>query len=353
MRHLFMQDSESPRTFGKLFTLAVGVLIALVISDWLIGRVLPYITAEPPFILRFENVPGIEALWRFSEANLKPIVFTGSSQVYAGISPHVFNDHIKSITGQTVQSVNVSLFGSVVTIERDFIRNLILPNHPQIVLYGIEMRALKSEGFSEDYIVVSDFKNKPLGYALSRESFLERGLLLWLLQHSNLVQYRDNLRGWLTGARKINQGVYSSSVDDLGYAPFPNTSSQNPDNIQTQFIPFHRDDLADQMMVDIETSCKQSGVQCILLNMPIHQIAYQYISPQEEAQYQQILKDADLPIWDFNTANCRALLGDENFYNVNHLNSNGAIVFSKMIAEVYASAFFNIPVSGNATCAAF
>jgi hypothetical protein len=353
MRHLFIQDSESPRTLKKLVIVVVGILITLAISDWLLGRILPLFTIEPPFIMRFENVPGVEALWRYSEAGIKPVIFTGSSQVYTGISPHIFDDRVKTISGHEVQSVNASVLASVITIERDLIRNLFIPNHPQVIIYGIEMRAVKTEWLSEDFFSLSDFKNKAVGYAVTRESIFERDLLLWLLQHSNWARYRDNMREWLTGSREINQGAngyISGGVDDRGYAPFPNTPSQNTDN-KGQFVPFSVADSTRQMMIDLGTTCKQSGVQCILLNMPLHQISYQFITDEEETQYRQLIQEAKLPIWDFNTPACRTELGDASFFNMNHLNSAGAVVFSEMLAGVYAQVFFNIPVSGNASCA--
>jgi hypothetical protein len=356
MRRLFIQDSESTRTFGKLLRLVVGVLIALVISDFLLGRVLPFITTEPPFILRFENVPGVEALWKFSEAGIKSIIFTGSSQTYAGISPHDFDNHIKAISGRDVNSVNVSVLASIVTIQRDLIHNLLIPNHPQIILYGIEMRAAREAFLQEEFFSIKDFKNKALGYALSQASDAERNSLLWFLRHSNWARYRDNFRQWLTGAPLIDEKLrILAQPDDLGYAPFPNTFSDSPapDNILYQFTPFKLSDLARQMMVDIGTDCDQSGVQCILLNMPLHQSAYQYITAEDEAQYEQLLQAAGLPIWDFNTAQCRAVFGNKNFFNINHLNSNGAVLFSQMIADVYAQVVWGIPIQGDANCATF
>src|SRR3954465_1892682 len=98
MRLSSIFSSDSPRTLRKLLNLMLIVIILLLLSDWLLGRLLPLITLEPPFILHLENVPGVEKLWQFSEAGIKPVVFTGSSQTYAGISPHLFNDQIKAIS---------------------------------------------------------------------------------------------------------------------------------------------------------------------------------------------------------------------------------------------------------------
>ncbi|MEP6987367.1 MAG: hypothetical protein ABI970_17310, partial [Chloroflexota bacterium] len=350
-RHLYMQASEETRSVRKLINLLLAVIVILAITDKLIGLLLSHITDEPPLILRVENVRGLEALWSFSEAGVKPIVFTGSSQTYTGISPHLFDQHLQAVSGQEIKSTNVSIVGAVAVIQRDLIRNLIIPNHPQTIIYGIEMRALVPDSQDENAIWSKDFRNKPLGYAVTQPSAFERNLSIWLLEHSSLVSYRDNIQQWLSGTRLINQVTYATSApDDLGYAPFPNKFSQDGTFIKTQFIPFTVTDTTRQILMGIGETCKQNGTQCILLNMPLHELAYQYISPAEELLYRNLLKEANLPIWDFDTQACHAILGDKDFYNLNHLNSRGAELFSQMVADAYANVYFNVPISGNATC---
>jgi hypothetical protein len=80
-------------------------------------------------------------------------------------------------------------------------------------------------------------------------------------------------------------------------------------------------------------------------------MAYQYIKPSDEAVYYDVLREAGLPIWDFNTKECRELLGDSSFLNLNHLNAAGAEHLSTMVAGVYAHVFYNVTLTGNATCA--
>ncbi len=350
MHRLFIQDSESPRTIPKLLILLLGIFACLIIVDRAFGLILPRLTIEPPFILRLQNVQGVEQLWTMSAANIKPIVFTGSSEMHVGVSPHIFNEQIKAATGETVDSVNVSIWGSVANIQHDLIPNLIIPNHPQVIIYGVEMRALLPA--AQNGIEANDFWNKPLGHAVSSQSSLERNILYWLMQNSNLIRYRDNLREWLTTSRKINAIGYSrTAVDDLGYFYQEGIIDRNPDIITTEFLPFTVTDQTQQLMTDIGTTCKQTGVQCVLLNLPLHEMAYQYIKPEDIALYHKVLEAAGLPIWDFDTQACRTALGDASFYNPNHLNAAGAEIFSKWVANVYAQVFFNLPLKGDATCA--
>ncbi len=349
MHRLFMQDSESPRTIDKLLMLIVGIILTLIVVDFALGIILPRLTIEPPFILRLQNVQGVERLWAFEEAGIKPIVFTGSSQLHMGLSPHDFNAEVEATTGQSVNSVNLSLFGSVAAIQRNLIQNLIIPNHPQLIFYGIEMRALLPKSQAAWMV---DFTNRSLGYALSSSSSIEREGMVWLLRHSNLFRYRDNLHEWLTGKRAVDQlGYAPDTVDDLGHFRDPTIYERDPISIKGPFVPFSTDDATNQIMMGIGSTCKQSGVQCILLNMPLHEMAYQYITDADEAMYNTVLKEAALPIWDFNTKDCRDALGDASFYNLNHLNAAGAVKFSQMVADVYASVFYDVPVEGDARCA--
>ncbi|MCA0457454.1 MAG: hypothetical protein LCI00_26035 [Chloroflexi bacterium] len=350
MRRLFMQDFESPRNLRHLALLVALVVVTFVAGDWLLGRLLPLITIEPPFILRFQNVQGVEKLWDFAAEGIEPIVFTGSSQIYSGLSPHIFNDRIKAISGTTVNSVDITVWGGVITIQHDLIRNFILTHHPQRIIYGIEMQALLPSLLNGH--TVEDFRNKAFGYAISRESSFERSLLLWLLEHSNWVRYRDNFREWLTGTRRINQLEYPpNSVDDLGFYNEPKIADRDPITIQVGFAPFTATDAVRQLVADIGVTCRNSGVQCVLLNMPIHPLAYDYIASETEKDYQTTLRVAGLDIWDFNTPDCQALLGDSSFYNLNHLNTQGAERFSRMVADVYASVFYGVPITSDATCA--
>ncbi|MCA0457455.1 MAG: hypothetical protein LCI00_26040 [Chloroflexi bacterium] len=353
MRHLFIQDSTSPRTLRQLIVLLVFVGAALVTSDWLLGRVLPLITIEPPLILRPFNVPGWQALWRMNEAGIQPIVFTGSSQTYTSISPYAFDDRITAITGEKVQSVNSSVIGAVVEMQRDLIRNIIIPNNPWIIFYGIELRAVREVLPDQLFLPVQDFRNQDLGYAVSQAKPVEREILLWLLKHSNWVKYRNNLREWISGSREIDrQGVIlRDDVDDLGFAAFPNTFTPSEAIFIPQFVPFSVDPAARQNLNDIRTDCQQNGVQCILINMPLHELAYQYLTPADEVLYHRVLDEAGFPIWDFNNDACRHALGDTAFYNLNHLNTAGATLFSQFLADVYASVFYGVPITSDATCA--
>jgi len=347
-----MQDFESPRTLGQLGLLVVLIVVALVASDWLLGRVLPLITIEPPFILRLQNVPGVEKMWAFAEEGIQPIVFTGSSQLYTGISPALFNDRIKTLSGSALSSLSITIGGGVVTIQHDIIQNFIIPRHPQLIIYAIEMQALTP--ILQNGYPVEDFRNKPFGYAVSRTSTLERDVLLWLLEHSNWMRYRDNIREWMTGIRTINQFDYAPILtDDLGFFRLPQTEMiVNPNPIKNGYATYYDTPETRQLLAEIESACRQNNIPCLLLNMPLHASAYDIIPPETELEYQRVLHQTGLPVWDFNTPECRVLFGEDMFYNLNHMNELGAAVLSPMVAEVYTHVFYDMPIEGNATCAA-
>lgn len=350
MRRLFMPDSESPRNALSLVRVVLAVIPLLLAVDVAAGIIIPRLTIEPPFFLRFQNVQGVEKLWELADAGIHPVVFTGSSQLHGGVSPRVFNARLAEVSGKTIDSVNVSIWGSVTSIQQILIPNLLIPNHPQAVIYGIEMQALLP--VVQNNYIIDDFINKPLGYALSRSSALERDSLVWLIRHSNLVGYRDNLREWLTAARPINSlGNALTAIDEYGHFIADSVQNREPNVILGSFAPFYTDDTIPPRLATIRTACQQAGVPCILLAMPLHELAYTYIPQEAVDLYYRVLGESGLTVWDFDTEACRAVLGDSSFYNLNHLNESGALLFSQMVADVYANVFYDVPITGDAVCA--
>jgi hypothetical protein len=349
MNRLFTPVSKTPYTLRKLVITFVCSVFLVVLIDHGLSLLLQRITIEPPFILRLQNVQGVEALWKLTDAEVSPIIFTGSSQGQTGFSPHVFDDHVAATTGHSVTSVNVSIWGSVVLIQRDLIQNLFIPSQPRLILYGIEMRAVQDN--AQGGLAVSDFQNKALGYAVSSSSSLERDILFWLMKNSFLFSYRDNMREWLTHTREINQLEYSSdAIDDRGFFNDNRIMFRDPSSILNEFTPFQAGENVRQILMDIGMNCRQSGVQCILVNMPIHDLSYQYITKEDESAYLDTLRVAGLLIWDFNTKTCRDFLGDNSFYNLNHLNAAGAQAFSQMVGDRYIEQILGRTFASEAFC---
>src|SRR5947209_19206111 len=90
----------------------------------------------PPYILQNVSISkNVDLFWKMTSEGQHSIVFTGSSTVLEGISPHIFDNTIQSITGQQVVSANVSQTGATTAISKDVISSLLFPAGARFVVY--------------------------------------------------------------------------------------------------------------------------------------------------------------------------------------------------------------------------
>ncbi len=343
------QAVQQPGPLRKFVTTLLITIMVVVGFDQVLGFVLGRLVQDIPWVVPGQERNGysIENLWRFNDAGVNPIVFTGSSQMQTGFSPHVFDAQLQAMTGQAVNSVNISMEGSGTVMARDVIKNLIIPTRPPILIYGIEMRALNVA--TDTYLKL--FRESPLGYALALPDGIEKDLMIWLSRHSGLLRYRSNIQLW------FSSGSFKRSipeVDDRGYFNLPAKFPRNDKVLREQFLPFSVGADQQSALEDIDQRCQVARLPCILMNMPLHEAAYRYIPPETESTYLQALRaiaaQADVPIWNFDTPACRAALGDESFYDVTHLNTTGASKFTQMVALIYAQQMLRIS-QGASSCA--
>lgn len=131
MRPLFTSNSDAPRSLKRVALAVLMAVAALVLCDGISSLVIHWITREPPELLPIvTDTVGIDALWRFKDAGLSPVVFTGSSQTTFGISPHTFEDTTATLIGQVVPSVNIGIPTSDTIMLGQLIRSLIIPQAP-------------------------------------------------------------------------------------------------------------------------------------------------------------------------------------------------------------------------------
>lgn len=324
---------------GKLRSLVLTLILSVVffaVLDQVTAPVLKNIFKVPVNIIGGTlNTPGVESLWQMEDRGLHPVVFTGSSQMQMALSPHLFDNQILPLTGSPILSVNVSFSDANSIMIRDVMKSIILPAAPTIVIYGIEMRALNISTRAS----AAQLADTPVGYAVHLEPGPEQAVLLWLWRHSAFFRYRDNIKNWLSGTDSFETSIVT---DDRGYTT--PLDSQDPqigiDLIRQQFTNFRSDKEIWGAFDEVARLCHDMGIVCIIVNMPIQNAAYRYISKGDEFIYRAILgiliEDGKLPLWDFNTPACRSFLGNEAFFNLNHMNETGAKKFTRAMAALYA-----------------
>jgi hypothetical protein len=332
-------------TLKKALLTLLSALIALMLCDLLAGVLLSRFAAPPPYILQNVSIgKNVELFWKMTSADKRPIVFTGSSMILEGISPHIFDDTVQSLTGQQIISMNVSQTGATTLISRDVIKSLLLPADTPLVIYGIEMRALNPQGAD------SAFLASPLGYALNLPPGIGKDVQLWLLQHSTLLRYRRNLFDFFTSGNQHQEELASAArIDDRGYIPvFTQLADTQDVSISgTDFLPFQPTDSQITALKDIVAACRPA--RCLVVNMPIHRSLSSAIPPHDVERYQNLLHTnvVGISLWDFNTPACLAVFTDKSFADDSHLNDKGATKFSEMVAALYAAQFLGVPVSAD------
>jgi len=341
-----MPDSEPTYSRQSIATTLIGVITFIIASELVASAFLPHITSEPPDITQgIYNSPSIDRFWQMQALGLSPLVFTGDSQMQHGLSPHLFDDKLFELTGQRSTSLNMSLSGSFLAIQRVLIQELIIPAKSQTVIWGVTMRSLRPGNTpSQEF---SRFKSSPLGSVLTNNSGIIRSISLWLLQHSALVRYRSNIRTWLSG----KSYMLEYKPDDRGYRALPGIASRSGDAILSYYVPFSIDSETQNLLAAVGAACRENHVRCVLVNMPLHPDAYQFITSDDEVLYlrtlHSIVDQTGIPLWNFNTELCRGTLADESFNDLTHLNTIGAYKFSRLMAEVYSQQVFGISRKAN------
>jgi hypothetical protein len=241
-------------------------------------------------------------------------------------------------------SVNASYSGSRPIMMRDVIKYVILPGHPKVFLYGIEPRALNSP--EPNTLGTDSYLSSPIGYALSQPSEPLRAALLWMVHHSGFIRYRELVKGWLESGKV----TLNPAPDDRGFQPLTEML-KGREHLYADAVPFpEANPVQHNAIKEIATDCKDMAVLCIFISMPMSAESYKYILPEDDQVFQQelnrITHETLVPIWNFDTPQCRTLLDSTLFYDLSHLNKSGAQKFSVMLATLYLEQIEQSPIEG-------
>jgi hypothetical protein len=334
----------------------VCAALALVVCDPLVGAWAKANLDEPALLTNdFPSTWGLDLFWRLTSSGQQPIVFTGSSTVYTGVSPHIFDDKVKELTGTSSFSLIVGASGEIASWARDLIKNIFIPRHASVIFYATEMRAYAERNSD------ASWQQSSLGYNMQFPPGLRKEIALWLLEHSALIQYRDNFHDLIMGKRTVRGqfGNYNF-LDDRGYsASYGQHDPNEPMNVPNDWTPLMIEPAQQSALAEIAQLCKASNTPCIFVIMPVDDSLFKVIPEAERQQFQRFVKDQTIQnqgktfIWDFNTEACITALGERPFIDRDHLNVAGAAKLSTMLAILYAHEFYGqaIPPNSNVECA--
>lgn len=196
---------------------------------------------------------------------------------------------------------------------------------PDIVILGFSPINL----YSKDFYKVSRMKTKLKKYffMMDIKDLEDITLHNWKAAYQGLVStifYSPRSKNFWSQQDIMNLGVggYKELPIEKGaprtknFAEKRNSTGLEPDQISLEYLE------------EIIKLCQRNGLKLVLLNTPVHE-SFQIIKVEQREDYKKFLQtlNDNIEVWDYDNFE----MDDCNFYDQNHLNKEGAIIFSLFI----------------------
>jgi hypothetical protein len=256
------------------------------------------------------------------------VVITGSSRALMQYDPRV----IQSITGKS--AFNVGRNGSQTDMQVAFLKAYLAHNHkPELVVHNLDAFT-----FVTTRTIFDPTQYMP--YLYDRDLYEASSKInprIWRSRYIPLYGYvvEDINLTWTKGI----EGFFGRTPGQdyfLGFNPrhlqwtgdFESFAAAHPNGVTFDIEPAAIRDLEDLIL-----TCKSNGIQLVLAYSPEYDRMQALTSNREQifAQFRQIAHRYDVPLWDYSQ-------WDHNqdkslFYNSQHLNAEGAEIFSEDLAH--------------------
>jgi hypothetical protein len=287
----------------------------------------------------------------------KPIdvLFVGSSVAYAGIDPVLFDAEVEALTGQSMVSYNAGLGGLPISMVDAFFEQ-VLSQHvsPQALILLMAPRDVNQNNPYND-LMIEEATSSPYG-KVRLSTGIGAAVTQLLLDHSVLFRYRNLIiLTALNGLRvptELPAAYDDPRFDSRGYEAIPRkltdrlVDGQVPKRDMAMagaflraFEPSRKDMGALEKLIRF---CERRGIQLIVVNMPMnHYMQASFEHPEEDyAVYLNALTALTerhrVPLWDANPLSGEHAFGDDEFYDLVHLNVHGAEHLTKLVAVRYS-----------------
>lgn len=255
------------------------------------------------------------------------IMVVGNSQAYRTVNPYILADELEAMMGERVSIINNGVPWIGAAGNERIITELFAAFYtPPIILMNVspfmfgELPAQDWQAATEGSAARLWFSEKPYTPALR-----------WLLRHSRLLQYSNNLAAVLAGDFTPAYVTGTSR----GYVPRADT---NP-NIaafaaETNYPPYTVRNAGTNALESLIDWCEENGVLLVLFTAPEHE----GLLINGGTIYAEFLADMQR----FDVASERVIfldlttegrLSDENYYDVIHVNDSGATLWTQRLAR--------------------
>lgn len=290
---------------------------------------------------QFEQLMGRLETYAFQHEVID-CVFLGDSTVIADFDPSAFEKAYREQTGESLNCFNFGVGASTVVSSAALAQILVNEYKPHMLIYGIHALnfTVPSDATGATVLLETPWVRYKLG---------QRSLEGWLYDHSYLYRYIDTLGQLITfetsyaeisppDQARLSDGYYPFE----GQGPFNMDSPPEPDS-EHPYDEHYFAELGNFQILsanldalDQISDLQETTTQVLAVEMPVSD-TYFYYFDQGEQEYLDFLavireKLSDKSV-QFVETNYLDVFPDDTWFNRNHLNKNGAGIFSKWFGK--------------------
>ncbi len=264
------------------------------------------------------------------------IVISGSSRAVSHYDPKT----IEQWTG--LKTFNIGRNGSQTDMQLAVLKTYLKHNaRPRLVIHNLDMFSfITTHGEVYDPGQYMPYLNEGDIY----QALLKISPDVWKWKHIPLYSYAvDDMRfTWLRGLGGA-VGIYPREDSFQGYHPghlpwtgdFERFKAENPGGVRFEIEPQGVRDLE-----ELIATCRREGIPMLLVYSPVYSgmQALERNHAEVFSRFRELSERWQAPIWDFSTS---AICSQkEMFYNSQHLNADGAAIFSEEFAKRLKADYF-------------
>jgi hypothetical protein len=256
------------------------------------------------------------------------IIITGSSRAAFHYDPRT----LQAITGRT--AFNLGRNGSQTDVQVAVLKAYLEHNQkPDLVIHNLD---------AYSFVTTREVYDLPkyIPYLSDQElygSLRKINPQLWKSRYLPLYGYvvEDMNFSWTLGVK----GFFGWSPREdsfLGFSPrskkwtdeFQRYKAENPNGVRFEIEPE-----GVRVLEELVRVCRRNGIQLVFVYSPEYAEMQSLTKNRQEifARFHELARRFDVPLWDYSAWK---YVADQNyFYNSQHLNANGAAIFSADVAE--------------------
>ncbi|MBP9689408.1 MAG: hypothetical protein KBE91_07345 [Bacteroidia bacterium] len=280
------------------------------------------------------------------------ILIVGSSHAQFGISPEIIGKQLTAYTLNLAYGGGANIGGQLTMLRRLIEEKKIVP---KLIIFGLDVFALNAEPTNNDEFQRKLFKestNVSNGFFKSKifnsyfklySRFIPR-YLTQVKSGNYLLPYFDNENYYdLTMFQKYEKYEISNDGWVMGFGTL------NKNYIRYSKTLFNPDKRALANLADYVELCNKNKIALVFIQVPEHKVCAKHIKKYNEFDrwMHQFVHNNKLPYWNFNSETSYPTNTDSLFFDSDHLNKQGAELFSIKLSERIISIHDSMPLTQN------